>query len=53
MVKSFESDEDPPYNGHNGFGDANLPEVDPCVEDVNGVSGILENVAKYKGGILV
>lgn len=50
MVKTFVNDDDPPYNGHDGFGDAGLPEIDACcVEDTTGVMGIVEIAKKYKG----
>ena len=49
LVKSYTSDEDPLYNGHDGFGDASLPELDACVEEDGAVMGIIQNAKKYKG----
>jgi len=49
MVTSFEDRDEPRYNGHDGFGDANLPHLLPHVEKQHAVNAIIDLAIRHKG----
>ena len=53
MVTSFEDEDDPRYNGHDGFGDANLPRLDPEIEHEHAVTTIIDLAMRHKGKLYV
>ncbi|CAG7837635.1 unnamed protein product [Allacma fusca] len=44
---------DDPYHGKDGFGDANLPPVQPTLEAEHAVNGIIQLAELYKGNLTI
>jgi len=49
LVSRFEHLEDPPYHGYDGFGDADLPPIEPIFEPEHAVHAISRLAELYKG----
>ncbi len=49
MIRPFSFVEEPPFNGEDGFGDADLPPIPTRVEQENAVQAIIRLAETYQG----